>query len=244
MDRKIETSILGAIVIILLIGCMIAMLASDNKKPVIKFSSEAPLTYTEGQGDDVLLTGVTAVDERDGDVSDSLIVANKVVVEDGKKLKVTYAAKDKKNNIAKESRLVDCVPSDGSTESGGENGETNGAGIEDNTEPESTTLPQPVSTGAAGEVDKAAADADGIPVIKLKATEADITVGQQFDPMSYVRETYDNSGDVSRRIRVTGDYDLKNPGDYQITYTVSDTEGNVSEPAVFTLHVLPAQKQN
>lgn len=255
MDKKIELSIFGAVAAILLVVCIFALASSDKEGPVIKFDSEETLTYAEGQDDSVLLAGVTAVDKRDGDVTDTLFVAGKIIFADGQRLKVTYAAKDKHNNVTRADRIVTYVPAedDGNAENNTDrNGEGSGennrdvnngqAGSDnDETSGQETTADnkQTVSTGPTGEIDKAAADASGIPVIKLKAAEGSVTAGGNFDAISYVRETYDNSGDVSRRIRVTGDYDLNKPGDYQLNYLVSDTEGNVSEPAAFTLHVLP-----
>lgn len=256
MDKKIELSIFGAVAVILFIVCISALAASDKKGPVIKFNSNEQLTFVEGQDDSILLNGVTAVDNKDGDVTNTLIIAGKIVLADKQSLKVTYAAKDKHNNVTKTDRIVAYVPSEDSNNipNGEQNGEGNTDGQTDDTtgqassdkpaetttqEPTSGTNKNPVSTGPTGEIDKAAADASGIPVIKLKATEATITVGDNFNELNYVKETYDNSGDVSRRIRVVGDYDTKKPGDYQLEYLVSDTEGNVSEPAPFTLHVVP-----
>lgn len=249
MNKKIELSIFGAVAAILLVVCIYALASSDKKGPMIKFDRDETLTYVEGQDDSVLLEGVTAVDKRDGDVTDTLFVAGKIIFADGQQLKVTYAAKDKHNNVTRADRIVAYVPAEDA--GGAENNTGDGSDVDNGQEnPEndnnemnggetSADNKQPASTGPTGEIDKAAADASGIPVIKLIAAEGSVTAGGHFDAISYVRETYDNSGDVSRRIRVTGDYDLNKPGDYQLNYLVSDTEGNVSEPAAFTLHVLP-----
>ena len=51
----------------------------------------------------LLLEGVTAVDEKDGDVSDSLLV-EKVAGTNGKEVIVTYVARDGANNVGKASR--------------------------------------------------------------------------------------------------------------------------------------------
>lgn len=256
MDRKIELSIFGAIAVILVIVCIMAVASVDKEGPKIEFDKNEHLTYVEGQDDKVLLAGVKAVDAKDGDVTDTLFVAGKIELAGGQNIKITYAAKDKKNNVTKTERIVSYVPTDGSsTDTEGQTGEnqegqeaqgetTAGEGsseTEATEEQETTTAGS--NSSATGEIDKAAADADGIPVIKLTATEGTIKAGQSFDAISYVRETYDNSGDVSRRIRVTGDYDTKTPGDYHLEYVVSDTDGNVSQPAAFTLHVT-AQVQN
>lgn len=255
MDKKIELSIFGAVAVILFIACIMALASSDNKGPVIKFDNNEQLTYIEGQDDSVLLAGVTAIDDKDGDVTDTLIVASKITLADNQTLKVTYAAKDSHNNVTKTERIVVYVASENGGQNGnGEpntgdtpNGQENTGNTENINGQETTSdvnTSSPVDTGPTGEIDKEAANASGIPVIKLRATEATITVGEDFNEISYVKETYDDSGDVSRRIRVIGDYDIKKPGDYQLNYSVSDTDGNVSEPVAFTLHVLPGTEDN
>lgn len=225
---------------------------TDDKGPVIEFS-DAELVYTEGQDEKILLADVRAVDKKDGDVSNTLMIAKKVVLTGGNIMKVQYAAKDKSNNITIKERVVPYKFSENS----GNNDENNSEPHTDNTddsqntddssEPESTSSQGVVDNDPTGDIDKAAADASGIPVIKLRVTEATITEGQTFDAISYVKETYDNSGDVSRRIRTIGEEDINGPGDYELIYSVSDTQGNVSEPVRFVLHVLPrasGQTQN
>lgn len=251
MENKKILGIVGSVIVVVIGIGVIKYATSDRKGPVITYSGNE-LTYTEGQPNDVLLEDVTAIDDKDGDVSDTLMVANKIVVGNGEYMEVVYAAKDSKNNITttkNNKRRVKYVQTGANankaTNSGDENQSSEQADTsKDANSSESTSENQTTSTvvdnNPTGEIDKAAADASGIPVIKLKTTETTIKVGEGFDEISFVRETYDNSSDVSRRIRITGNYDIGVPGDYQINYLVSDTEGNVSEPAPFTLHVIPA----
>lgn len=248
MNNKISLGIVSAFVVLILGICTYEMIIADKTGPVITFSDKE-ITYTEGQSDDVLLDDVSARDAKDGDVSDTLMVANKVIVGNGEYIEVVYAAKDSKNNITttkNKKRKVKYIAADNSADENkedangdeklGDNANSDNASNENQT----TENPGVTDNSPTGEIDKVAADASGIPVIKLKTTEATITVGEIFDEISYVRETYDNSGDVSRRIRVTGDYNLGVPGDYQLNYLVSDTDGNVSEPAPFILHIVAA----
>ncbi len=251
MNNKKILGIVGSVILVVVGIGAIKFATSDRKGPVITYSDKE-LTYTEGDSNDVLLEDVTAIDAKDGDVSDTLMVANKIVIGNGEYMEVVYAAKDSKNNITttkNNKRRVKYVQTGANanktTNSGDENQSSEQADTStDANSNESTSENQTTSTvvdnNPTGEIDKAAADASGIPVIKLKTTETTIKVGEGFDEISFVRETYDNSGDVSRRIRITGNYDIGVPGDYQINYLVSDTEGNVSEPAPFTLHVIPA----
>lgn len=251
MENKKILGIVGSVVVVVIGISMIKYATSDRKGPIITYSGNE-LTYTEGQPNDVLLEDVTAIDDKDGDVSDTLMVANKIVVGNGEYMEVVYAAKDSKNNITttkNNKRRVKYVQKETNADNTSETDEnqsseqtdtSNEASTNESTSENQTTNTTVEDSGPTGEIDKAAADATGIPVIKLKATETTIKVGQSFDEISFVRETYDNSGDVSRRIRITGNYDLGVPGDYQINYLVSDTEGNVSAPAPFTLHIIPA----
>lgn len=252
MNNKKILGIVGSVIAVVIGIGVIKFATSDRKGPVITYPDEE-LTYTEGESDDVLLKDVTAIDDKDGDVSDTLMVANRIVIGNGEYMEVVYAAKDSKNNITttkNNKRRVKYISTGANasqnTDANDENQSSeqtdvsNEASTNESTSENPTTNITVVDSGPTGEIDKAAADATGIPVIKLKATETTIKVGQNFDEISFVRETYDNSGDVSRRIRITGNYDLGVPGDYQINYLVSDTEGNVSAPAPFTLHIIPA----
>lgn len=91
--------------------CLIvfAFAASDRVGPVITYSGDTML-YREGDDKQMLLMGVSAMDERDGDVSASLIVENIIPLSDDGSARVIYAARDKHNNISKVSRLISYVP--------------------------------------------------------------------------------------------------------------------------------------
>lgn len=240
MNNKIIVGIIGGIVGIILLFCIYELAISDKTGPVITYDNEE-ITYTQGQDDSVLLEGVTAKDKRDGNVTDSLFVYQKIVLGNGDTMKIIYAAMDSKKNISiNDDRVVKYVATeeDSNDDKKDDADDENKESSQESTTPTETTSAGP--NDPTGQIDKTAADASGIPVIKLNSTEATITVGQFFDVISYVRETYDNSGDVSRRIRVDGVYDIAVPGDYKLNYLVSDTEGNVSEAAPFTLHIVPA----
>lgn len=256
MDRKLEVIALGMIVLVLFFTCIILGIASDKKGPEITFDKNKEIVYMQGGSDDVLMEDVKAVDKRDGDVSDSIIVVNKVYSGDGT-ARITYAAKDKHNNVTKIDRVIKYVPAENDNVENGDNteqlpgesglqpddqnGNTGTAGEEG----QSAEPTQPEVNNSAdyptADIDVAAANATGIPVIKITQTELTITEKQGFSStqaLSYVKATYDNSGDVSRRIHIEGVQDSYKEGDYSIVYTVSDTEGHVSEPVTLILHVV------
>ena len=84
MDIKRIVFIIGGIDIVLLAVCLFLYLGKDRTPPVISFG-ENPVSYEEGMDEELLLQGVTAVDEKDGDVSDSLLV-EKIAGTNGKEV--------------------------------------------------------------------------------------------------------------------------------------------------------------
>ena len=83
---------------------------TDELPPVISFP-EGAVSYTQGEDLQILLSGVTAIDERDGDVTDSIIISSLSVTGDGKAIAV-YNAKDSSNNVAMAERSVQFTPDD------------------------------------------------------------------------------------------------------------------------------------
>lgn len=77
---------------------------ADRTGPEINFSNQ-DFVYKDGMTDSELLQGVTAFDEKDGNVSDSLAVESVYAVDDTE-VYITYVAKDKSNNISKLKQLV------------------------------------------------------------------------------------------------------------------------------------------
>ena len=103
----------GRIIAILGISTLVLMGASgfvyatqDHTAPVIQVPSET-LLYTEGENENVLLKGVTAADDQDGDLSSQVRIYDVSVLDNGKQAIVTYAVYDSHNNLGKESRLID-----------------------------------------------------------------------------------------------------------------------------------------
>lgn len=92
-----------AIVDVILIGISAFFYQEEDRNaPVISFA-ETQLVYEEGMDETFLLEGVSASDDRDGDVTGALIVEKVSETADGNVI-VTYAAADSSNNVAKRSR--------------------------------------------------------------------------------------------------------------------------------------------
>ena len=77
----------------------------DKQPPTIQFQDNE-VTYTDGDGYGNLLEGVTAWDDRDGDVTDTLVVESVYPENNGDKAIAVYVARDKSNNIRKLKREV------------------------------------------------------------------------------------------------------------------------------------------
>lgn len=117
--------ILEAIAIIIVAALLMRLRAGrDELPPVISFP-EGVVSYTQGDDPQSLLSGVTALDERDGDVTDSILISSISVTGDGTAIAV-YHAKDGSNNVAMSVRSVQFTPDE----------EAGLRGIPVNTEPE------------------------------------------------------------------------------------------------------------
>lgn len=77
--------------------------ADINSSPTISVP-EGTLTISVEDGEDILLSGVTAEDPEDGDVTDSLVIEGISEFQDDGSRVVTYAAFDSTGNVSKVSR--------------------------------------------------------------------------------------------------------------------------------------------
>lgn len=99
------------LLVLLIIACLTAFfgyrtlerMKTDKEAPEIKMDTQIPeLSVSDARS--TLLQGVTAVDDRDGDVTDSLVVESVSLQDSEGSLLVTYAAFDKAGNVAKAQR--------------------------------------------------------------------------------------------------------------------------------------------
>ena len=74
----------------------------------------------------------------------------------------------------------------------------------------------------------------------MNTGQAVIAAGTEFDPLSAVAGVSDATDDPNvllQQVTVEGDYDIYTPGDYQLNYYVTDSDGNVSEVRTLILTV-------
>ncbi len=202
-------------------------LRQDNTPPEIKIE-ERDISYTEGDGHEALMEGVTAVDKVDGDLSDKVFVSKIVLTSEDSAI-VYYGVMDESKNIGTARRRVTYKSQAAAQEEQQQAEETSGeVGAE----------------GQNGEMtpDQAAPlEANGPrPIMALTTDQMTIKAGEAFDPLSIVRDAVDDKDDKNtlyQHIHTDGTYDLRTPGSYEIRYYVTDTDGNASDPIIFTLTV-------
>lgn len=83
--------------------CSLDAMRADTKAPEIRMASEM-LEVSVADDRSALLQGVTATDNRDGDVTDSLVVESVTLVEKNGTVAVSYAAFDAAGNVARAER--------------------------------------------------------------------------------------------------------------------------------------------
>lgn len=228
MKKKYNLISAALIVIILTVSALIYY-KSDRKGPEINFL-EKEVTYTQGESQEALLNGVKAIDLRDGDVSDTLIVENIVPLSNGNTARVTYAAQDKDSHITKKSRIVNYIAAE----------------IEKNTLKQNSQSKQKKAAaqnslaGITPTLSPKEIKAKENPVIKLSTREITLVKGSLFEPLKIVKEVKDNKdekNDIYTRIHIDGYYSMKIPGTYIIEYYVIDSDNNVSAPVYLKLIV-------
>ena len=109
MRESIITASLSFLCGVLLIAAVVGIYLKDRTAPEITLEGKNTLVYVEGDDEDLLLKDVKAVDDEDGDVSDSLRVSDIYVTSEDRAM-VIYVAKDQSNNIAKLKREVKYQP--------------------------------------------------------------------------------------------------------------------------------------
>lgn len=195
---------------------------TDRTAPVITFPGD-PVLYEEGQERSVLLEGVRARDDRDGDVTNTLIIENVIPMKDGVSATVLYYAKDHSGNVAKVNRIVDYQPQGGFAWQKVEQTEAPEPEAETEIETETEDYPE-----------------DGCPRIYLTTDHVTVRKGESYDLLSYVKKIVDDKDDkfwLYRQVHIEGMYDINGPGVYELYYSVVDRQWNQSNKAKLTLTI-------
>ena len=223
----------GLIVLCVALGAGTAavVVTDDRKGPEIELPADGDVTYEEGSDTAPLLEGVTATDEKDGDVTDSLVIENIFPNDDHTSASVVYAAKDSHNNVSKATRRVNYKAAAEDTPA--ENESAPAAEEPQKNDTEGTKN----ETDAQMEIEALPAES---PKLYLNTYEVTVEAGNDLDKTSYIKEMTDDADSqesLFNQIEIDGDVNTAVPGDYTLTYHVTDSDGNRSNAAVLTVHV-------
>lgn len=192
----------------------------DRKAPEIRFDQEELLTYHTDESRENLLKGVKAVDDRDGDVTDSLRVSNLYRLEDERAV-VVYAAKDQANNVKKVSRKIKYILAPKASNSIEQTAESSG------------------ETETSGTEERTAAK----PVLKMLQKEVTKKQGESFSILPYIESAKDIDGtDLSKRIHVDGTFHMNVPGVYTLSVYAIGADRQQSNVENFILTVESAEE--
>ena len=232
-------------------GTAAVMVTSDRKGPEIAVPSGADVTYEEGSDTALLLEGVTATDDRDGDVTDSVVIENIFPNDDRTGASVIYAAKDSHNTVTTVTRRVnykaagDAAAPEENTEAEGsdaapaENAEAEGSDAAPAAEEAQQNDTEGVKNETNAKMEIEALPSES-PRMYLNTYETTVKAGSELDKISYIKEITDDADSqetLFTDIQVDGEVDTATPGDYTLTYHVTDSNGNQSNMAVLTVHV-------
>lgn len=225
------------------------LFTADRKGPEISFAGDKKNVYSSDMTDEELLEGVTAKDDEDGDVSNSLRVEG-VFTKEENQVYVSFVAKDSSNNVTKRQFAMESDEKDDKEgkeeeEEKEESGEAeeeaeSGATEEESTDTEKVEELTPAEEAAKREQEKIDAMAPGAPKFYLTTYYLEIPVGTPVDQLSYVSDIQDDvdaTNTLYRQIQIEGNVDTGVPGTYELTYYVVDSSGNESNRAVLTIVV-------
>ncbi|SHO49558.1 hypothetical protein [Anaerocolumna xylanovorans] len=91
--------ILAGVVTALLFSALIYIVMGEDRTVPVIMQDNKNLIYREGEDLNLLLSGVKAEDDVDGDITSAVIVGDVVTMADKTAAKVTYFAKDSSNNV-------------------------------------------------------------------------------------------------------------------------------------------------
>ena len=250
MEAKKIVAVVGAIDVVLLVVCLVLYLGKDRKGPEIFFDEERQIEYTEGMDEALLLEGVTAVDEKDGDVSDSLLV-EKVAGTNGKEVIVTYVARDGANNVGKASRAFTVVSSYGggdilpveeeTFETGDMLGTEGATETETGSNEEGSSGEEEGQDENQGEGDNEGEPVDSNPVFVLNADMIETKKGVAPNWNEVIETMSDDKDDYNtlyNNLKLEGQVKLNETGEYPVTLYTVDSDGNRSEARNLVVRVV------
>ena len=192
-----------SVIVYLIIACILAVifaiiyLGEDREAPVLTIDTSKIKPYSKAQGENVLKGYVKAVDKKDGDVSENVIVENIYMSSDLSKATVIYAARDNSGNVSKISYIFDYNATEEELEQLEENEETqttaDNTSSKDNKSVSTTTSQAENETSEANSEDETEpVTVEGGPLLVFEKTEDTIKAGSAFNIIDYISEISDD----------------------------------------------------
>lgn len=264
MNQRVVTGLLTAGCIALAGTGYMTYKNQDRTVPEIKVDQSEKIAYTEGEDYGKLLEGVTAQDNKDGDLTSEVFV-EKVVPVSKKKAVVYYGVTDKAKNVGTASREVTyqaAEDSDAAEETVQDTAsEDTTQKTDEKSEKKTKKKSKKAKTKKTAEEKKAedtAQDAAAAeqqntdqqsatlqpngtrPAMKLAEEAKTIARGTSFNALNEVTDAVDDKDDrdtLFRGLHIDGNYNVNQSGTYTLQYYVQDSDGNTSDPITFTLTV-------
>ena len=227
MNQRMVTGLLTAGCIALAGAGYMTYKNQDRTAPEIKVDQSKKIAYTEGEDYGKLLEGVTAQDEKDGDLTNEVFV-EKVVPVSKKKAVVYYGVTDKAKNVGTARREVTyqtAEDSDAAEETAQDAAAADEQSIDQQSIDQQSAALQPNGTR---------------PAMKLAEETKTIARGTSFNALNEVTDAVDDKDDrdtLFRGLHIDGNYNVNQAGTYTLQYYVQDSDGNTSDPITFTLTV-------
>lgn len=225
----------------LLAGNVVVYIGEDRNGPEISVPQEE-ITYVAGTDTSALLNGVTAQDNRDGDVTDTVTIESIIPNADQTGASVVYVAKDSKNNVTKETRTI--LYSTDANQAAAQAAAEQAAA--DQAAQDQAAAEQAAQGDAAGEsaqtTDDGAAQNEAAiaalsaesPRFYLTQYSVELERGAELNELSYVQDISDDEDsrdELYQGIQISGEVDTNTPGEYTLEYHVVDSDGNNSNAA-------------
>lgn len=263
MNQRVVTGLLTAGCIALAGAGYMTYKNQDRTAPEIKVDQSEKIAYTEGEDYGKLLEGVTAQDDKDGDLTSEVFV-EKVVPVSKKKAVVYYGVTDKANNVGTASKEVTYQVAEGSDAAENTASEDIAEDTTQKTDEKSAKKTKKKSKkaktkktaedkkteettqDAAAEQQSADQQSDALqpngtrPAMKLAEEAKTIARGTSFNALNEVTDAVDDKDDrdtLFRGLHIDGNYNVNQAGTYTLQYYVQDSDGNTSDPITFTLTV-------
>ena len=261
MNQRVVTGLLTAGCIALAGAGYMTYKNQDRTAPEIKVDQSEKIAYTEGEDYGKLLEGVTAQDDKDGDLTSEVFV-EKVVPVSKKKAVVYYGVTDKAKNVGTASREVTYQAEETAEDTASENVSEDTTQKTDeksakktkkkskkaktkktaeDKKTEETTQDAAAAEQQSADQQSAALQPNGTrPAMKLAEEAKTIARGTSFNALNEVTDAVDDKDDrdtLFRGLHIDGNYNVNQAGTYTLQYYVQDSDGNTSDPITFTLTV-------